>query len=183
MKKLVMLTLLCVVTFSTVSASAGCIEDKITFGDKADHSLSIYASKPFGQSSFGWSAIFVAGQSWSEGYVGPTWSPAPWLQLDAFIGLQSAGSGENPIRYAGSVWLGNSIGSIYAIAEKGAKSDDYWWKVKPLIGLGHGIKVGAIIEKDVDVAPLLEMDIAQTGIALWGAYRKDGSLLGLKYNF
>lgn len=184
MKKLAMLVLLCaVVSFSARSASAGCVEDKITFGNTTTHSLSIYESKPFGKGHFGWSATFVAGQSWSEGYAGPTWSPAPWVQFDASVGLQSAGSGENPIRYAGSVWMGNHFGSIYAIAEKGAKSEDYWWKVKPLLNLGHGIKAGAILEKDLNVAPLVEVGIAQTGIALWGAYRNGEKFLGLKYNF
>lgn len=183
MKKLVMFALLCTIAFSLSSASAGCIEDKIAFGDKADHSLSIYESKPFGTSEFGWSATFVAGKGWSEGYAGPTWSPTKWMTLSASIGLQSADSGNNPIRYAGSAWMGNKFGSVFAVYERGAESGDNWWKVRPMANIGHGFKLGAFLEKGKNVAPVLEVSIAKTGVSVWGAYYEEATQLGFKYNF
>jgi len=180
MKKL-MLFVAVLLVFSINLAQAGIIEDKITFGDQTSHTLSIFESGKFGNSPLGWSAYFLTGQYWSEGYAGPTWSPAPWICLSASIGLQSVES--NPIRYASDLWIGNALGSVYAVYERGAKASDNWWKVRPLLNIGHGIKIGAFVEKDLDVAPVIEVSVPKTGLAIWGAYYKEASQLGLKYNF
>lgn len=182
-KKTALFAVLCVIAFSVTSAHAGCLEDKITFGDKTSHQLTLFESKQFDKSNFGWSAFFLTGQGWSEGYAGPTWSPARWVTVSASIGLQSADSGSNPIRYASDVWIGNVLGSVYAVYERGAKASDNWWKVKPLVNLlGETVKVGLIVEKDKDDAPLVEVSIAK-GFVVWGAYYKKDPQLGFKYSF
>jgi len=185
MYKKLALALLCAiaVAFSLTPAHAGTLEDKVTFGDKVSHSLSMFEGKQFGKSTIGWSAFFLASEGWSEGYAGPTWSPAKWMTVSASIGLQSAGSGSNPIRYASDVWVGNSLGSVYAVYERGAEASDNWWKVKPMVNIGSSVKLGAFLEKGKDVAPVLEVSIAKTGVSVWGAYYKDESQLGLKYSF
>ena len=181
MKQLLSFVAVAMIALSVSLAQAGTIEDKITFGNKTSHALSLFENEKVESGTIGWSAYFLAGQYWSEGYVGPTWSPAPWICLSASIGLQSAES--NPIRYASDVWIGNALGSAYAVYERGAKASDNWWKVKPLLNIGHDIKVGAILEKDKDVAPTAEIGLAKSGLSVWGAYYKEGSQLGLKYSF
>lgn len=182
MKKL-MFALACAIVFAANLANAATLEDKITFGGKTSHKLSIFESKSFGESAFGWSAYFLTGQYWSEGYVGPTWTPAPWVSLSASVGVQSAKSGENPTRYASSAWVGNKFGSLYAVYERGAEASNNWWKAKAFANVAKGVKVGVFFEKDVDVAPVLELSIPETRLVVWGAYYASGSQLGLKYNF
>lgn len=183
MKKLMLAVMVLYLAFLAEANAAGNIEDKITFNGETSHVLSIFESGQFGKSDFGWSAYFLAGQCWSEGYAGPTWTPALWISLSASVGVQSTDSGSNPVRFAGSVWIGNSFGSIISVYERGAKASDEWWKVIPTVNLGHGIRAGAILEKDLDVAPLVEVDILKTGLAIWGAYYQDGSQIGIRYNF
>lgn len=184
MTKLVSM-LLCLVALCAVvakPANAGTLEDKVTFGEQVSHKLSVAEGGRFGNGPFGWSAFFLTSQYWSEGYAGPTWSPAKWATLSASVGLQSAAKGANPIRYAGSLWLGNQFGSVFSVYERGAEASNDWWKVKAFANVAKGVKAGVFLEKGKDAAPVLEVSIAKR-FAVWGAYYKDAPQVGLKYNF
>jgi len=184
MTKLVSM-LLCLVALCAVVAkpvSAGTFEERIVFGEEVSHKLSISESGKFGDGQFGWSAYFYTGQSWSEAYAGPTWSPAKWATLAASVGLQSAAKGENPIRYAGSLWLGNQLGSVLSVYERGAETSNDWWKVKAFANVAKGVRAGVFLEKEKDIAPVLEVSIAKR-FAVWGAYYKDAPQVGLQFKF
>ena len=59
--------LLCLVALVVITpqANAGTLEDKIIFGDKTSHTLSLFESGKFGNSTIGWSAFFLASQNMS----------------------------------------------------------------------------------------------------------------------
>lgn len=182
MKKITAMIVMAIVMVSSNALARGFVEDRITF--KTDETVHTFIGYVDGQvkSSLGWSAYFQTNQYWSEAYVGPTWSPKAWLSLSASIGVQTINSG-SPVRYASSLWMGNKVGSVIAFYERGATSKDIWWKVKPLLNIKSSVKIGAILEKGKDAAPMLEISIAKTGLAIWGAYYDSGSQLGVKFNF
>ncbi len=171
-----------IVMMSSNVLAGGFVEERATFR-KAEtiHTLIGYVDGQV-KGSFGWSGYFQTNKYWSEAYIGPNWSPKSWLSLSASIGVQSVESG-SPVRYASSLWMGNKVGSVIAFYERGADSKDTWWKVKSTINVKKGFRVGTLLEKGLDAAPLVEIDIPNTKLTVWGAYYDSGSKLALKFSF
>ncbi|MFA5994274.1 MAG: hypothetical protein WC823_04915 [Parcubacteria group bacterium] len=176
----------CLISFNVLAADInGNIEHRNTIIDKkSSQQLNFYGSSLTDGSTLGVSGVASVSKDYSETYLGPIWAPAPWISLEASIGLQQIENG-SPLRYAVAGWIGNSIGSLYYTREMGASNEDWWEKFRVFANMGNIAQIGAVYEKGCDWGPIIEIPIASSKFkvrAVW--YPKpDVMQLSLFFNF
>jgi hypothetical protein len=85
--------------------------------------MSAYVSQPI-TGNFGWSAFLLSSTGWSEGYVGPTYSPCKFAQISTSVGIESH---PQQTRFAASLWVGRGPYSGVLINEQGGSGS--WTKI------------------------------------------------------
>lgn len=124
---------------------------------------------------FGALAWFQVQNGYSEAYVGPTVSPASWLQLGVGAGLEQA---QHPGRIGGFIWAGKGELSAILIAEDGGSGK--WYKAEANYAVNKIVGVGLITERFKGSGPRVEFVLPRTGFKLWFApLLEKGSVNGL----
>jgi hypothetical protein len=72
------------------------------------------------------SAWFLLSEEYSEGYAGVSYTPKAWVSVSGQIGLETA---ENPLRVAGTIWLGKNRESLLIILEGGGSGHGIRWNI------------------------------------------------------
>lgn len=190
MKRIVLLPIIVaiIIMANAVSMAAqisGSLElREIITDDALSEKLEIYGYSIIPDKNFGISGVISVSENYSESYIGPIWMPAPWISLEAGIGLQEV-ENDSPLRYAAAGWIGNSVGSLYYIREMGSASDDWWEKFRIFANLGELAKVGAVYEKDYDWGPIVEVSIPDSKFKIRATWypHPDIAYVGLLFNF
>lgn len=126
------------------------------------------------------SAWFLLSEEYSEGYAGVSYTPKAWVSVSGQIGLETA---ENPLRVAGTIWLGKNRESLLIILEGGGSGR--WHKVEYNHRLGAGFSAGYLDQAFKGRGPRGEFEKGKAkiwGAILWG---KDGknALVGVRFSF
>ncbi|EKE11389.1 MAG: hypothetical protein ACD_15C00092G0003 [uncultured bacterium] len=189
MKNLIFLPLIfffCFHSFNVLAADInGSIEYRNTLAnEKSSQKLEFYGSSITTGKKLGISGVASVSKDYSEAYIGPIWMPAPWISLEAGVGLQQIENG-SPLRYALAGWIGNSIGSLYYIREMGANNDDWWEKLRIFANLGKFSKIGVVYEKGYDWGPIIEIPIPSSRFKIRATWHPEPNIahFGLFFNF
>ncbi|MDP1884473.1 MAG: hypothetical protein Q8L10_03825 [Candidatus Moranbacteria bacterium] len=153
--------ILCLIISSDALAAdiSGSIEYRDTVTDgKSGQKLEFYGSSIAAGKNVGISGLASIGETYAEAYIGPIWTPASWISLEAGMGFQQIESG-SPLRYAIAGWIGNGIGSLYYIREMGAANEDWWEKFRALANIGKLAKLGTVYEKGCGWGPIIEISL------------------------
>lgn len=139
--------------------------------------IDVYVHGPL-QGKIGWSAWTLTTKSWSEAYAGLTYSPAKWVEVSASLGLESA---NNPIRGAGSVWVGQEAWSLLSIHEYGGSG--YWYRYLGTYQMTKTLAVGVNSTRLLGTGPYAEVKVGK--VALWGTYAigDNRGVAGVRFNF
>lgn len=141
-------------------------QNKIVKGED-NASLDIVATHQFND-KIGGSGYYLVGKNWSEVYVGPTYSPAPWSQFGVSLGMETA---DKPARAAASAWFGKGRHSLLGIVEAGGSGK--WYVVDYQALIGRGIKAGIIFKRFLGLGPQVSLDIPKTPVTVNGAITYD----------
>lgn len=126
-------------------------------------------------STFGYACMT---KGWSEAYVGKTFSPAPWVEIAAGIGLEDA---KNPVRLGGWVWLGEGRCSFIHLFEDGGSGE--WHKTVVAYKVSNDLKVGVIDRAFYGQGVTAEYKLGN-GSKISGAYYEGGkATVALSHTF
>lgn len=139
--------------------------------------LNVYVHGPL-KSKLGWSAWSLTSRPYSEAYAGLTYAPAKWVELSGSLGLETA---NNPLRVAGSIWMGKGCWTILSIHEYGGSG--FWYKSLGTYQTTKTTAMGLYGQRFVGVGPYAEKKFGKA--TLWGTYAIGDSrvLLGARFNF
>jgi hypothetical protein len=182
---LVALVLVSVMTVLVMDyACAGNVEfqEKVSAGEVAPQ-MSAYIEQPI-VSTIGWSAFLLSSEGWSEGYVGPTYSPFSWVSVGASVGIESH---PKQTRFGSSIWMGHGRFSTLVCHEEGGSG--LWTKVivkaTAYESPSGSIVVGLHHQSFVGTGPTIEMGPKK--VTGWASFLtldgKSTTVLGLKLNF
>jgi hypothetical protein len=119
------------------------------------------------------------GASWRQVYVGPTYSPASWMQVGAAYGIERD---TNPGRFGSFAWFGKGPVSLLALYEDGGSGP--WHKVVANYAIGKA-GIGAMHQAFLGVGPRVELRFGK--YTAWGAVLKNGAkknqTFAVNYNF
>lgn len=105
------------------------------------------------------SAFSLISEEYAEGYGGLAYSPKPWVEVGASVGMETA---DSPWRIAGSVWMGKEPVSLLAIYENGGSG--YWYKVTATVAARKWLTVGLLAKRFGGVGPIVQISIPGTPI-------------------
>ncbi|TSC94888.1 MAG: Uncharacterized protein Athens101428_94 [Candidatus Berkelbacteria bacterium Athens1014_28] len=189
MKKIILLAILYIslttnIVMATTPISGDVEVREIVTSNKSSQQLNFYGSSLVDGNILGISGVASVSKDYSEAYIGPIWMPAPWISLEAGVGLQQIENG-SPLRYALAGWIGNSIGSLYYIREMGADSDDWWEKLRIFANLGEFAKIGVVYEKGYDWGPIIEIPIPSSRFKIRATWHPEPNIahFSLFFNF
>lgn len=166
MKRLILLAIIGINFMASVALAdtpiSGDVELRGIITDKkSSQQLNFYGSSLTDGNILGISGITSVSKYYSEAYIGPIWMPAPWVSLEASVGLQQVESG-SPLRYAVAGWIGNSIGSLYYTREMGTSNEDWWEKFRAFANIGEITKIGVVYERGCYWGPIIEIPITSS---------------------
>ena len=116
-------------------------------------------------------------QNWAEAYVGKVFSPAPWFEIAAGIGLERA---DDPIRLGGWVWTGQGRYSLLHVWEQGGSGP--WHKTIVMAKVNDHLNAGVIDRSFFGRGITAEYKLGQT--KLTGAlYDGGATTLALSHSF
>ena len=128
---------------------------------KITPAINIYANGSF-SNSIGWFGWSSTSRGWSEGYVGPTFSPASWLSLSASLGVETA---DRPTRYSCWLWAGDKHLSFFLIQEDGGSG--YWYRCVAKYIPTKSVSIGLMSERFTGIGPY--MDVTILPLTIWGS--------------
>jgi len=118
---------------------------------------------------FGWTGFVLSSNTWGEAYVGPTYSPAPWVTVAICAGIQ-----DNPQVSRFAAWYSLSHGqwSLFHVMEDGAGR---WHKLLASYDFGRG-KVQYWDQAGLGRGPRVEVKVPskKARITLYSAILWDG---------
>lgn len=155
---------------------------EIVSDEKSSQQLNFYGSSLTTENTLGISGVASVSKNYSEAYIGPIWSPAPWISLEASIGFQQV-KNESPLRYAVAGWLGNDIGSIYYTREMGATSEDWWEKFMAFANISNATKLGAVYERGLGWGPIIEFPVLSTEFKIRATYYPEPNITQISLFF
>lgn len=132
--------------------------------------------------------LYVFGQAsrkYSQIYGGPTYSPKPWVQVGAGLGVEQT---KRPFRAAGFVWVGQGKVSNLLIGEIGAAKGSGWYKDEFNIQATDRLGIGLISQRFLGTGPRFQLKLSKK-LLLWGAPTYDHldhkfkATAALRYNF
>lgn len=173
--------LLAVVSTSALGQVAGTVESQNLVKDsKVDPTVDIYVHGPLG-GKFEWSVWSLTCKGWAEAYVGPVWKAAEWLELSGSIGIETD---KNPLRYAGSIWMGSGRFSFISFQEGGGSG--WWHKEVGTLRIVKSFKAGVHSQRFVGTGPYAEVTVNK--FTVWTSVpvqKSDGAgvYIGLKFAF
>lgn len=136
--------------------------------------LDIFATHKFND-KIGVSGYYLVGKNWSEAYVGPTYSPAPWSKFNVSLGMETA---DKPVRGAASAWFGKGRHSLLGAVEAGGSGK--WYVVDYRALIGRGIKAGIIFKRFLGLGPQVSVNIPKTAVTVNGAVTYDHEAKAVK---
>lgn len=146
-------------------------------GGKVTPQVNVLVYGPL-KGKLGWSVWSLTSESYSEATVSLTYAPAKWIEASGGLGLETA---DNPIRYAGSLWMGKNKWSFLAIQEGGGSG--YWYRYLGKYEVTKTFAVGINSTRFLGVGPYAEKKFGK--VAIWATYAVDTkkSVIGLRFNF
>lgn len=162
-----------VLSFS-IPASAqtyGLIEARVQVEHDLEPLAAIDALVGHRYGEWGVSAFFMVVDGWAQGYAGPTYAPAEWVELSLNIGAQQTPDGL-AFRYAASAWFGYSWFDFLGIVEfdnPAFQGDDLgvWYDLTAVGKVTDWFAAGAKVQRGVGFGPHLKLTEANTGLGLW----------------
>lgn len=104
----------------------------------------------------------MTGENYAEAYVGLGYSPKPWLQVGASIGLETA---DSPWRVAASLWAGKGPLSFLSIYENGGSG--YWYNIKATLQVRNWLTIGGMAKRFSGVGPFIQASIPSTPLKVY----------------
>jgi hypothetical protein len=159
------LSILILLGFSQYSSSQQLqIYGRYTLGGKkVIPDINYYGTKDLPK-GFGISYFLLVEQGWAEAYVGPTYSPKPWIQIGLSAGIEQ----NKPLfRGAGSLWLGKDNISFLFLWEKGFGKDNYWYKATLSCQVHPSFSIGMCAWRFHGLGPIVTYEIPKSDIKLW----------------
>ena len=165
------------ILFVTTSAYAGNFVEgyrQVQAGAQATNTLDAYMVRHFEQSSFGMSAFLLVTEGWAEGYVGPTYAPAEWIELNLAIGGEQTIDGMG-LRYGAGLWLGT--GPWSALISLEANNDVFtgddigaWYDFTGTYSVNDWLKLGLHDRRFVGAGPHIVTSVPSTPVSLWATW-------------
>lgn len=138
------------------------------------NTIDAYMVRHFEQSNFGMSAFLLVTQGWAEGYTGPTYAPAEWIELSLAIGGEQTPNGMG-LRYGAGLWLGTGPWSALLNLEANNdvfRGDDIgaWYDFTGTYTVTDWLKVGLRDRRFVGAGPHVNMTIPSTPLSIWATW-------------
>ena len=165
MRKTFTFLTLILLTFSVNSLKAQQLQmyGRYTLGGKVVPDWNYYGTKDLPK-GFGLSYFLLVEPSWAEAYIGPTYSPKPWISIGLSAGIEQ----NKPLfRGAGSLWLGKDDISFLALWEKGFGKGNYWYKMTLNCQVHPSFAIGFVAWRFHGIGPIFTYEIPKTDIKLW----------------
>lgn len=117
-----------------------------------------------GEQRFGLFAWYLVSPTWAEGYVGPVWSPKPWVQFGLGAGIEQA---TKPWRLGAYAWAGDGQLTGTVMGEYGGSGA--WWRVEGVWTAADWLGLGALAQSDIGVGPKVEFNapVPDLPVKLW----------------
>lgn len=133
-----------------------------------------YMARHFDNSDFGMSAFLLVTEGWAEGYVGPTYAPVEWVELNLAIGGEQTPDGMG-LRYGAGLWLGDGPWSFLASFEANnavftGDNVGAWYDLTGTYSVTDWIKIGLRDRRFVGAGPHVVTTIPSTPISLWATW-------------
>lgn len=138
---------------------------RYTLGGKVVPDVNYYGTKELPK-GFGISYFLLVEPGWAEAYVGPTYSPKPWISIGLSAGIEQ----NKPLfRGAGSLWLGHKKTSFLFLWEKGFGKGNYWYKATLSYQAQPSFAIGLVAWRFTGIGPIFTYEIPKSDIRLWVA--------------
>lgn len=118
--------------------------------------------------SVGTFAWFQVDRNYAEAYVGPSFSPKPWLQFGAGAGVEQA---THPLRLGSFAWAGNSHAQFLFIGE--GLGSGWWYKAEFNWSTSKNLGIGLMTERYKGTGPRIQYSVPHTPLTAWSAYLFD----------
>lgn len=171
------------------AGTSGAAEIYFQPSETASHpSAWVSLAHSFDRYGLGISAFGFMMEGWSELRVGPTWTPAHWVQLGVSAGVEFIGT-EPGARFGSFIWFGYKGFSFLGTVEFNPKSfqgdnSGTWFDLTPKYQPFDWFHVGAKYRRGVGVGPLVGFATpTRPSLGVWCAWmpvdpeKGDGALV------
>lgn len=108
------------------------------------------------EGKLGWSAFGTTSEQYSQAYGGLTYAPSASMELSLSAGVETA---DDPLRYAGSLWIGKGRASLLYIYENGGSGP--WEALLGTYAVSEKLKIGILSRSYVGTGPYAEVKVGK----------------------
>ncbi len=162
MRNIFTFSILVLLSFSSYSQQLQ-IFGRYTFGGKVVPDINYFGTKKLPK-GFGISYFLLVEPGWAEAYVGPTYSPKPWISIGLSAGIEQ---NKHIFRGAGSLWLGHKKTSFLFLWEKGFGKGNYWYRATLSYQAEPSFSVGITAWRFAGIGPIFTYEIPKSDIKIW----------------